>query len=311
MPIVSGEFAGHAPRPIARLSPRVSAGGAIFVAAVALVACSHAAGPTVSTPGGLAAEPGGPVLAGFVAFGDFGGGAHQAEVATAMERWAAHHRVDALVTTGDNVYDHGDPDDFAAQLDAPYRRLRQNRPLWVTLGNHDVRDGNGPNQLTHLGLPALPYTRQLPGIDLFFLDGNHPDATQTAWLATQLTASTVAFQVVVFHQPAYSCSRHDADRAVHQQWVPVLERLGVELVLNGHDHNYQRFHGAAGTTYVVTGAGGKSLYAIDARCDVAARREAAAARYHFVAVEARADTLTVSAVAESGRVFDRAVLADR
>jgi hypothetical protein len=72
----------------------------------------------------------GGVLAGFVAFGDFGGGDAQDTVAAAMERWAADgRRVDALVTTGDNVYSRGEPEKFGAQLDRPYQRLRRTRPL--------------------------------------------------------------------------------------------------------------------------------------------------------------------------------------
>ena len=47
-----------------------------------------------------------------------------------MERWAAAHRVDALVTTGDNVYERGEPELFAAQLDEPYQELRRSRPPW-------------------------------------------------------------------------------------------------------------------------------------------------------------------------------------
>ncbi len=100
----------------------------------------------------------GPVLSGFVAFGDFGGGKDQHAVAAAIQRWVATgHRVDALVTTGDNVYDDGDPGQFRAQLDEPYGQLRRTRPLWVTLGNHDVKAGHGPAQLGYLGLPPLPY----------------------------------------------------------------------------------------------------------------------------------------------------------
>jgi len=107
------------------------------------------------------AFPGAPV-AGFVAIGDFGGGPAQGAVAQAMVRWAATHRVDALVTTGDNVYDFGEPQLFDAHLTEPYRELRAgHRPMWVTLGNHDVVRGHGPAQLAYLGLPALPYAAQL------------------------------------------------------------------------------------------------------------------------------------------------------
>ena len=88
-------------------------------------------------------------MAGFAAFGDSGGGPGQIPVAQAMSRWAAAgHRIDALVTTGDNVYDFGEPRLFAAHLDEPYRELRAaGRPMWVTLGNHDTIRGHGPAQL--------------------------------------------------------------------------------------------------------------------------------------------------------------------
>jgi hypothetical protein len=270
-----------------------------------------AAGPVADPPATLAppAEPSGAVVSGFVAFGDFGGGDDQHEVARAMERWAADgHRVDALVTTGDNVYNSGEPEKFGAQLDEPYRELRRTRPLWVTLGNHDVKDGNGPNQLRHLGLPDLPYTKELPGVQLLFVDANRPDQAQADWLEARLSERGPRFRVVVFHQPAWSCSNHDSDEEVDQFWVPVFERHRVALILNGHDHNYQRFVSDAGVTYVVTGGGGKGLYRLDECRGDEPRRVALAMRHHFTAVEVRARSLTLTAVADGGAVLDRAVI---
>jgi len=256
-----------------------------------------------------APEPDGEVVSGFVAFGDFGGGGAQHEVAGAMERWAADgHRVDALVTTGDNVYNSGEPEKFRAQLDEPYRELRRTRPLWVTLGNHDVKDGNGPNQLRHLGLPDLPYAKELPGVQLLFVDANRPDQAQADWLDTRLSERGPPFRVVVFHQPAWSCSNHDSDEEVDQVWVPAFERHRVALVLNGHDHNYQRFVSEAGVTYVVTGGGGKGLYRLDECRGDEPRRVALAMRHHFTAVEVRARSLTLTAVTDGGAVLDRAVI---
>jgi Calcineurin-like phosphoesterase len=264
---------------------------------------------TVPAPSTTAtAAPRGSVRSGLVAFGDFGGGPAQAEVARAMQRWAAGHRVDALVSTGDNVYERGEPSRFAAQLDQPYQALRRTRPLWATLGNHDVSAGHGADQLRHLGLPDLPYSRSLPGLELLFLDANRVDDAQTAWLDARLGEPGPALRAVVFHQPAWSCSTHDSDREVDRRWVPVFERHRVALVLNGHDHNYQRFVSAGGVTYVVTGGGGRSLYPVDACPSGAPRRVAAQVRHHFTAVEVGGRALTVSAVATDGSVFDRAVI---
>ena len=87
-------------------------------------AAAQAPATAPTTTATAAACRSGPVRSGFVAFGDFGGGPAQRAVASAMYRWAAGHRVDALVTTGDNVYERGEPQRFAAQLDRPYQKLR-------------------------------------------------------------------------------------------------------------------------------------------------------------------------------------------
>ncbi len=161
-------------------------------------------------------------MAGFAAFGDFGGGPAQGAVAAGMLRWVRDgHRVDALVTTGDNVYDFGEPKFFEAHLKAPYRALQANgRPMWATLGNHDV--AARPRRRA-AGLPrpaALPYAKTLPGVRFLFLDANRPgDDAQKQWLAEQLAApAPPLFTVAVFHQPVFSCGLHgrtaDGDRAL-------------------------------------------------------------------------------------------------
>ena len=249
----------------------------------------------------------GPAIAGFVAFGDFGGGPGQAGVAAQMRHWASGHRVDALVTTGDNVYPTGEPQLYASELDAPYQELRATRPLWATLGNHDVGAGHGAAELAHLGLPPVPYEKDLPGVQLLFLDANHPDAAQASWLDSALSRPGPPFRVVVFHQPAWSCGLHGSTSAVDGFWVPVIEAHKVALVLNGHDHDYERFTSPGGVTYVVTGGGGQTLYPL-VPCSGTPPEDAKAQTYHFTGVEVAAHTLTMTAVATDGAVIDQAVL---
>ena len=244
-------------------------------------------------------------MSGFVAFGDFGGGNGQYAVASAMTKWAATHRVDALVTTGDNVYPTGEPSLYASELDAPYRSLRVGRPMWATLGNHDA--GHGAEELAHLGLPPLPYVKSLPNAQFLFVDANHPDAAQASWLDTQLAGPGPPFRIVVFHQPAYSCGLHGSTPDVDHLWVPVLERHRVALVLNGHDHDYERFTSPAGVTYVVTGGGGQDLYPL-IPCTGTPQENAKAQAHHFTGVEVTARSLTLTAVGTDGAVIDRAVL---
>src|SRR4051794_3758172 len=197
------------------------------------------AAPTTTAPPPLPSDGSPPFdtvrpMSGFAAFGDFGGGPAQGAVAAGMLQWVRDgHRVDALVTTGDNVYDFGEPKFFEAYLKAPYRALQTTgRPMWATLGNHDVAAGHGAAQLAFLGLPALPYAKALPGVRFLFLDANRPgDEAQTRWLTEQLADPVPPlFTVAVFHQPVFSCGLHGRTPEVIQHWYPALNSGQVSLV---------------------------------------------------------------------------------
>jgi len=245
-------------------------------------------------------------MSGFVAFGDFGGGPAQGAVAASMLQWARDgHRVDALVTTGDNVYDFGEPQLFEAQLRAPYTALQAGgRPLWATLGNHDEAAGHGAAQLAFLGLPPLPFTRNLPGVRFLFLDANRPDDAQARWLADQLAApDRPLFTVAVFHQPVFSCGLHGRTPAVITHWYGLLDSGPVTLVLNGHDHDYQRFLTAEGTTFIVTGGGGRELYPLIPGCSAPEMR-VGVVKHHFTGIEVYSDRMAVTAVATDGTIID-------
>ena len=205
--------------------------GLVALAAVAALAASAPVAGRRTTTASTTPSSIGPVDSGFIAFGDAGtGDPTQYQVADQMERWvAAGHRVDALIeAVGDQVYPTGDPSRFDLTIRDPVRRpwCQRTRPLWVTLGNHDVVDGHGEEQLAYLGLPSLPYAKDLPGLQVLFLDANRPDAAQARWLDDRLSEPGPALRVVVFHQPAYSCAFHGSDEEVQSEWVPVLERHG-------------------------------------------------------------------------------------
>jgi hypothetical protein len=246
-------------------------------------------------------------MSGFAAFGDFGGGPAQGAVAASMLQWIRDgHRVDALVTTGDNVYDFGEPRLFEAYLKAPYAALQvSGRPLWATLGNHDEAAGHGAEQLKFLGLPSLPFVKTLPGVRFLFLDANHPDDAQARWIADRLAEpAPPLFTVAVFHQPVFSCGIHGRTPEVITHWYTELDSGKVPLVLNGHDHEYQRFLTAEGTTFVVTGGGGRELYPLIPGCGGPEMR-AGVVKHHFTGVEVYSDRMAVTAVATDGTVIDR------
>ena len=247
----------------------------------------------------------------FVALGDFGSGdPAEYAVARAIRAWTGSHPVDALVTTGDNVYEGGQPDRFDEAWRRPYGWLREEGiEVLASLGNHDARTAGGLPVMILLGMPGPWYAVRMGPAELVVLDGNHPDDDrQRAFLASTLRSSPAAWQVVVVHQPPYSCGQeHGSSDDVRD--LLALE-AGEDLVLSGHDHNYQRFAAVGGVTHVVSGGGGEELDPLG-ECPEGTPRPTAAFgdAHHFLYVRASADRLVIRAVRVPGSdVADRAVL---
>ena len=246
---------------------------------------------------------------GLVVIGDFGSGNRSEEaVARAVRRWTRHHRVDALVTTGDNVYETGSPRGFEDAWSRPYGWVAHSGiPVIAALGNHDVRTRHGRPEMKLFDMPGPWYSRSVGAADIIVLDANDPsDPRQLDWLRNELAKRDKRWRIVVFHQPAFSCARHDSDPQVDADWVPLFENSGVDLVLNGHDHNYQRFAAKGGVTYVVTGGGGNpTLYRLDP-CPAGTPRRVVGddQHYHFVAIEGSPRALRIEAIAVGGHRID-------
>ncbi|MEV0174053.1 metallophosphoesterase family protein [Streptomyces sp. NPDC050803] len=204
-------------------------------------------------------------------------------------------------------YDPGFWDLFLKQNEEVARSV----PWMVTTGNHDMEAWYSPEgyggQLARWSLPDSGFDpRTAPGVYAFTygnvgfvaLDANdvsyeipanlgHTGGKQTAWLDERLTAlradAGVDFVVVFFHHCAYSTSSHASDGGVRDEWLPLFEKHQVDLVINGHNHVYERTDaikggevgrrvpiGAStdptrdGTVYVTAGGGGKELYGFPA-----------------------------------------------
>jgi predicted phosphodiesterase len=247
----------------------------------------------------------------FAVVGDFGeGNRAERRVANAIEDWVEDTDADAFVTTGDNIYPDGDPSYFQDAWRGPYGWVKEEGvEIAATLGNHDVEGGEAKEVMDLLDIPASWYRERVGDAELFVLDGNRVgDPRQTQWLRDALQGSDRGWQIAVFHQPAFSCSKHGSTRAVVREWVPLFEKHGVDLVLNGHDHNYQRFESEA-VTYVVTGGGGAELYGLRT-CDHGhpERIEGEDDEHHFVAVFGSSKALRLAAIDEDDDVIDIATL---
>jgi hypothetical protein len=243
---------------------------------------------------------------GILAVGDVGvGGTAQREVGLAISAFEERHEAALLVTLGDNDYT-GSPERFRANWRESFGWTRaQGVRVAGTTGNHDREVGDGGRyQYRTLGMPGSWYSRRTGDVEVFLLDSNRVDDAQTAWLERALAASTARWKVAAFHHPPYTCGSHRGSGDVQEEWVPLFERHGVQLVLGGHDHNYQRFAQRRGVVYVVHGGGNSVLYPIE-RCPSSYPKRRAAVRGRgFLYVLAGDRSLTVSAVNLAGWVVD-------
>lgn len=245
-----------------------------------------------------------PQLTNVLVIGDFGdGGGNERAVAAAMEDYATMTPIAALVTTGDNLY----TDDVAAAWEEPFGWVAaMGIPVYAAWGNHDLESSSRSEAvMATLAPPGRWYEVQLGEATLIVLDANqveNPD--QVAWLESVLTEPRNGPLVVSFHQPAFSCAKHGSTEEVISTWAPLFEAHGVDLVLNGHDHDYERFE-LNGVTYVVTGGGGRTLYSIGT-CPGGTPQPVVGDdnHYHFVGLHIAADGITVEALTPDGDVID-------
>jgi predicted phosphodiesterase len=244
-------------------------GATVAARANGVVAASPA--PTVSgawpTPGKA-----GPGVTRFAAIGDFGAvGDAEQRVAELVLR----EQPEFVITLGDNNYPTGSADTidvnigrFYSSLIAPYKGQfgpggKENR-FFPSLGNHDwMSDGARP-YFDYFTLPGNERYYELERGDahLFSIDSDphEPDgidagSVQARWLKERASASKKAFQIAYMHHPPYSSARHGS--SVVMRWP--YKEWGVDLVLAGHDHTYERIE-AEGITYVVNGLGGNMAY---------------------------------------------------
>lgn len=178
-------------------------------------------------------------------------------------------------------------------------------PLFPSPGNHD---GNNRRYFEAFVLPGNErwYTFDWGNARIVSLqiDAIMPfgkQSEQVQWLESTLAANTRPWLIVYFHIPPYNAVPKDnMFDAVRINLVPLFERYGVDLVLSGHSHNYQRWN-VNGITYVVTGGAGGELYFIEGP---EPDTEAFYNGHHFVHFTVEGDTLTGRAIALDGEAVD-------
>jgi hypothetical protein len=243
----------------------------------------------------------------FIAFGDSGGGSRDG-VRRAMEAVA----FDLMLHTGDIAYQTGTLPDYETKFFDTYAGLIATTPFFPASGNHDyVSDDAATFRQVFLlpenGAPAGRerwYSFDWGDVHFVALDTEQVNAEQTAWLERDLAANTLPWTIAYLHRPPYSSGRHGGSPSVRAAFTPAFATHGVQLVLTGHDHDYERTRAIDGVTYVVTGGGGYSVRSVGTSDFTVL----SASRFHFVQGEVQGDALTLQAIDPSGEVFDRVTI---
>ncbi len=260
----------------------------------------------------------------FLVFGDSGTGT-QTQFSLA-QRMIESEDPSLVLHTGDLSQESGTLDQLEANYLQVYAQLMARAPFFPSPGNHDYyTDGANPAFALHAApLSDVPqvdsghyYSFDWGNVHFVSLNSNlaeFPDAFERmlTWLERDLGRQRNFWKVVYFHHPPYPTGHHLDDpvcAAMRDRVVPIVERHGVQLVLSGHEHSYQRtfplrggvpVEGPGGTTYMITGGGGGGLHAINQTPLMAASRSA----HHYLRAEVRGARMTLDAVGIDGEILD-------
>ena len=225
-------------------------------------------------------------------------------VAAAMDVTEADDDYEALLLLGDIVYPSGEPDRLGEVVFDPFSGvLDGGTEIFGVLGNHDVLQEEGDEMMDELGMDSRYWSKTLDDVTIVGLDTNTLDQTQLDFLDQTLAESTTTWKIVVLHHPPYSAGYQGSSIETRDATAPILARHGVQLVLSGHDHDYQRSVVMDGVTYVVSGAGSGTR-----RTGEDDFTAVSYSWHHFVDLAVYPDRLVLRAVGTDGSVFDEAVL---
>ena len=191
--------------------------------------------------------------------------AWSALVRDAYETYAGSRPTDLWLMLGDNAYPSGTDDQYQAAVFDTYPELLRRSVLWPALGNHDGISADSASETgPYYDIFELPRAGEAGGVpsgteayysfdhaNVHFvcLDSHESDRSvggaMATWLASDLAATTQDWKVVFFHHPPYTKGSHDSvlkirDIEMRENFNPILEAAGCDLVLGGHSHGYER-----------------------------------------------------------------------
>jgi hypothetical protein len=195
----------------------------------------------------------------FGVLGDFGtGDRDQYQMGEQMAVVYNRFKYNTVILTGDNLYGSERPQDFRKKFELPYKKLLDaGVKFYASLGNHDSREQRYYKPFNMDGNLYYTFSPKAE-VRFFALESTYLVPEQVAWFEKELSQSGSHWKIVFFHHPLYSSGeRHGSDIKLRQVLEPLFLKYNVSLVLQGHDHFYERVKPQKGIAYFVVGSGGK------------------------------------------------------
>lgn len=214
-------------------------------------------------------------LSRFIVYGDCGNNSsNQVNVRNSMMQYMNGNHADGMLLLGDNAYNAGLDAEYSSNFYPQYQdSLLRNVILWPSPGNHDYAN-TAARQNDHVipyfdmfTLPAAAeaggiasgteayYSFDYANIHFLSLDSYGKDSNtyriwdtlgpQVRWIKNDLAANTQKWTIAYWHHPPYTLGSHTSEGeadlvAIRQNFIKILERYGVDLILCGHSHVYER-----------------------------------------------------------------------
>ena len=189
----------------------------------------------------------------------------QASTRDAFYNFAATNGpTDLMLMLGDNAYNSGTDSEHQAAVFNMYPTTLRNKFLWPTLGNHETGQSTTATDFPYLNIFSLPkngeaggvpsgtekyYSFDYANVHFICLDSMTSGRTGTTpmaqWLQNDLNETAQEWVLVFFHHSLYTKGTHDSDSEsdlveLRQNIIPILEANGVDMVIMGHSHVYER-----------------------------------------------------------------------
>ena len=208
--------------------------------------------------------------------------ASQTAVRDAFYTWTGSRTPNLVLQLGDNAYNSGTDSEYQTAVFNIYPTMMRKTPFWSCLGNHETAQATAfVDTYPFFGIYTFPAAGECGGVpsgtkhyysfdygNIHFICLDSMTASRSAagamatWLQSDLAATTATWIVCYFHHPPYTKGSHNSDTEIEliemrQNLLPILDAGGVDLVLSGHSHCYERSYlldGHYGTSGTLTAA---------------------------------------------------------